>query len=146
MVVQLSSSFTFACMNEFAMYCFFRRLTTTESFDTPTSRQSYINLSSEKLSFESFTEPDIDELEDENHEEMASLSDVFTEKVKSSSTLPSDSFSLDSEENREVRQISDSDSWDELSPPPTLLISSKPSEQTRFVRERKPIDFYRSVY
>ena len=120
-------------MNEFAMYLLFRRLTTAESFDTPRSRQSCINPSSEKLSFESFTEPDTDDLEDENHEKMASLSDVFTEKVESSSTLPSDSFSLDSEENRKVQQISDSDSWDELSPLPTLPISSKPSEQTRFV-------------
>ena len=128
------------------MYCLFRHLTTAESLDTPKSRQSYINLSSEKLSFESFTEPDIDDLEDEFHEEMASSPDVFIEKVESSSTLPSDSFSLDSEENRKVRQISDSDSWDELSPLPTLLISSKPCEQTRFVRVRKPIGFYRNFY
>ena len=116
------------------MSWFFRHLSKAESFDTPRSRQSYINLSSEKLSFESFNEPELDEeLEDENHEETAPLPDVFIEKVEPGSKLPRDSFSLDSEEKEKVQQISDSDSSDEFSPPPPFLIPPKPSDLSRFV-------------
>ena len=147
MVVQLNSSFTFAWTNEFAVYWLFRHLTTAESFDTPRSRQSFTDLPSEKLSFESFNEPELDEeLVDENHEETASLPDVFIEKVERGSKLPNDSFSLDLEEKRKVQQISDSDSSDELPSPPPFLIPPKPCNQSRFVSIKKAIDFYKSLY